>query len=65
MRYPEFLKKNGCIGFVAATLNRTKQLLDMHWISLKKWVTAQNWDQIAMKDAVLASAIRRKNADRS
>jgi hypothetical protein len=50
---------------LAATLNRTKQLLDMHWISLKKWVTAQNWAQIAMKDAVSASVIRRKNADRS
>ena len=69
MRYPEFLKKNGCIGFVApafgCNIEPYKTAFGHALDSLKKWVTAQNWDQIAMKDAVSASAIRRKNADRS
>ena len=50
---------------LAATLNRTRQLLDTRWISLKKWVTTQNWDQIVTKDVVLVSVIHRKNAGRS
>ena len=57
MRYPEFLKKNWTVSALwhhplAATLNRTKQLLDMHLDKFEKWVTAQKTGtKLPMKDA--------------
>ena len=50
---------------LAETLNRTRQLLDTRWISLKKWVIARNWDQTVTKDVASVSATRRRRADRN
>ena len=69
MRYPEFLKKNWtvslCGTIFGCNIEPYKTAFGHALDKFEKWVTAQNWAQIAMKDAVSASAIRRKNADRS
>ena len=69
MRYPEFLKKNGCIGFVAPSfgcnIEPYKTAFGHALDKFEKMGYRTELGPNCYEDAVLASAIRRKNADRS
>lgn len=69
MRFPEFLKKNGTIGFVAPSLavilSLIKRHLIMHLKSFMRWVIRQRLVQIALREVESELAIRQKNVQQS
>ena len=62
MRYPEFLKKNGCIGFVAPSFGCN---IEPYKTAFGHALDKRNWDQTVTKDAASVSVTRRRSADRN
>lgn len=69
MKFPEFLKKNGTIGFVAPSfgcnIEPYKTSFNMRLKSFMIWVITRSLDQTVMKAAVSELVIHQRIAQRN